>query len=270
MIVTRIGTPALVSFWDGQVHSVFRSSCNIRLPDGPLVCLHQFASGVLPYSFYVPDLDTQLFYPGQPVQARSDEIIVDEQYFIPIADDVEMVDTRITTGLLPRRCDTEWELLRQVRESQLRDDTLVRQVYDALGDSLDKLHHALLTGHQEDLFRYCQACIGFGQGLTPSGDDMLLGTFAALHGYAPELVPSLAQAASPLLARTNEISSSYLTLAMEGYATTPVLEVLRNLGSGKTQPVETLLSVGHASGSDILYGILATVKKLWDKEKGRK
>lgn len=270
MIVTRIGTPALVSFGDGQVHSVFHSSCNIRLSEGPLMCLHQFSYGVLPYSLYVPDLDTQLFYPGQPVHVSAGEIVVNQQYFIPIADDVEVVDTRITLGVLPQSCDTEWEMLRQVRESKLCEDSLLQQVYDDLADALENLHHALLSGRQEELAQHCQACIGYGQGLTPSGDDMLLGTFAALHGFAPQLVPSLAEVMSPLLDRTNEISRSYLTLAMEGYAATPVLEVLRCLGSGQTQPAETLLSVGHASGSDILYGILTTVKKLWDKEKGRK
>lgn len=269
MIITRIGTPALVSFWDGQMHSVFRSSCNIRLQDGPLVCLHRFEYGVLPHSFYVSDLDTQLFYPGQSVRATSEAIVVDEQYFIPWADDVEVVDTRIITGKLPGSCDTEWDLLKQVRHTQLQDDLLLVQVYDALSVSLRSLHRALLAGDSDKVFHHCQACIGFGQGLTPSGDDMLLGTFAALHRYMPEQVPTLAQAVTPLLAQTNEISSSYLTLAMNGYAASPVLEALHSLGSGQTKPVETLLSIGHASGSDILYGILTTVKELRDKEKGR-
>ena len=269
MIVTRVGLPALVSSWNGQVHSVFRSSCNIRLQDGPLICLHRFEYGVLPHSLYIPDLETDLFYPGQAVQATPEKIMVGNQHPVFWADDAEEVDTRIVTGPLPRIRDCEWAMQKRIRQGQEQGHDLLHQIYSALDDSLNRLIHALLLGRWDELTDHCRACIGFGQGLTPSGDDMLLGTFAALHRYAPEFAPALSNAVSPLLPCTNEISSSYLALAMDGYAATPVLETLHCLGSGQTQPMETLLSVGHSSGSDILFGILTTVKKLWDKEKGR-
>ena len=172
-------------------------------------------------------------------------------------------------GPLPCTCDVEWRAHNHIRQIQGQSNPLFRQIYGALDVSLEKLLYALLLGDRSELVNHCRACIGFGQGLTPSGDDMVLGTFAALHRYAPEFVPALSNAVSPLLPCTNEISSSYLALAMDGYAATPVLETLHCLGSGQTQPMETLLSVGHSSGSDILFGILTTVKKLWDKEKGR-
>lgn len=147
---------------------------------------------------------------------------------------------------------------------------MMGQIYALLTHHLGQLLPALFAGDQEAVAQHCHACVGLGQGLTPSGDDMLLGVLAALHRYTPACIPLLSQAIHPLLHRTNEISASYLDLAMKGYVATPVLDVLYHLGQNWEAPKRVLLSVGHSSGSDILYGILTAVKELWDKEKGRK
>lgn len=269
MVISKIGIPMLPAGWSGQVHSVFHNSCNIRLSSGPLVCLHRFDFGILPHSLYVPGLDTHAFQPGQLVQATPEGLMVDGTLAFGWADHVEVVDTKIQPGALPRTWSDEWQTFSQLQQTQQNTPDMMEKVYTSLTHHLGQLIPAIFAKDQETVAQHCYACVGLGQGLTPSGDDMLLGVLAALHRYAPAYVPLLRRAIHPLLNRTNEISASYLELAMQGYVATPVQDVLHHLGQNWAAPKRILLSVGHSSGSDILYGILTAVKEMWDKEKGR-
>lgn len=270
MVISKIGVPKLPTDWSGEVHSVFQNSCNIRLSGGPLVCLHRFDFGILPHSFYVPELNTHLFQPGQLVQATPEGLMIDGALVFRWADHMEVVDTQVMTGALPHTWSDEWQTFNQLQQTQQNTPDMMGQVYASLTCHLGQLLPAVFAADQEAVAKHCHACVGLGQGLTPSGDDMLLGVLAALHRYDPASIPLLRQAIPPLLHRTNEISASYLDLAMQGYVATPVLDVLHHLGQNWDAPKRILLSVGHSSGSDILYGILTAVKELWDKEKGRK
>lgn len=269
MQITKVGTPVLPAVWSGEIHSVFHNSCNIRLSGGPLVYLHRFAFGVLPHSFYIPELNTQPLQPRQPVQATPAGLMIDGTLTFSWAHHMEAVDTKVTPDTLPHTWSNEWQTLEQLQQTQFSTPDMMNQIYQSLTHHLGQLLPALLDGDQASVAQHCHACVGLGQGLTPSGDDMLLGVLAALHRYDPACVPLLCQAIRPLLHRTNEISASYLDLAMKGYVATPVLDVLHHLGQNWDAPKRVLLSVGHSSGSDILYGILTTVKELRDKEKGR-
>ena len=261
MVITKVGTPTLPDRWEGEVHSVFSNSCNLRLHQGPLVCLHRFSFGMLPHSLYVPDLDTQGMAPGQPVHASPSGLVIDHACSIPWSEHLEVVETRIQPAPLPTVWQEEWEVLHQIEIQQQQYQGVLLQVYQTLTQQLSQVLQALFSGQTDALTHACNACLGLGQGLTPSGDDMLLGVLAALHRYAPQWVPPLKQSLAPLLGRTNEISAGYLDWAMEGYVSTPVLDVLHHLGQNWEEPRKVLLSVGHSSGSDILYGTLTAVKK---------
>lgn len=100
--------------------------------------------------------------------------------------------------------------------------------------------------------------IGYGPGLTPSGDDIVTGMLAVLH--TTDLftrLPSFLPPADQLAQLTTSVSCSYLNSAIRGEFSTPVLKVIRHLQSGRSpQPaIGRLLSVGHTSGADILLGI---------------
>ena len=97
---------------------------------------------------------------------------------------------------------------------------------------------------------------------------MLLGTLTALHMYRPDLAKRLGAEVLPLTQRTNDISRSYLELAVQGYAATPVIRAAEHPDS--IESVELLLSVGHSSGCDILEGMLTTVQNIRAKKEERK
>lgn len=263
MYITAIGLPALLPQWEGSVHSVFRNSCNIRVKDGRLLTVHRFDFGMLPCSLFVPNLSTGQWRPGDPVRGDSCGILLGEER-IGWAERVEEVDTSIPgPKALPTSLDGAWRLL---REKQRSADSLpmVEETYCRLRREIDLLWKGLICNDKECIRTQCQACIGLGQGLTPTGDDMLLGTLAALHMYQPELARRLGEGMLPLLDRTNDISRSYLEFAIHGYAATPVIRATEHL-SGDTGALETLLSVGHSSGGDILEGILIATQYLQEK-----
>lgn len=98
--------------------------------------------------------------------------------------------------------------------------------------------------------------IGRGPGLTPSGDDMLTGMMAVFHAAQISLnifLPS----AERLEMLTTAVSCSYLNNARLGEFTTPVLQVMRCLQTGRdpNRALRRLLGVGHTSGADIILGI---------------
>lgn len=107
---------------------------------------------------------------------------------------------------------------------------------------------------------------GVGGGLTPAGDDFVVGVclaaWAGLHGAGgPDLCAQVVEAAAPL---TTTLSAAYLRAAARGECAA----VWHALFAALTQPeavrqaamqeaVGALLRVGHTSGADGLAGFLA-------------
>jgi hypothetical protein len=108
---------------------------------------------------------------------------------------------------------------------------------------------------------------GLGPGLTPSGDDMLVGAMAVLCAsqFSAEIQqhPFLPPA-DQLALLTTSVSCSYLNSARVGAFPSPVLRVMRHLQPGRDpQPaLWRLLSVGHTSGADMLVGMVVALKWL--------
>lgn len=108
---------------------------------------------------------------------------------------------------------------------------------------------------------------GLGPGLTPSGDDMLVGAMAmlfasqfSLHIQQHPFLPS----ADQLALLTTSVSCSYLNSARVGAFSSPVLRVVRHLQHGRDPlpAIRRLLAVGHTSGADMLVGMVVALKWL--------
>ncbi len=107
--------------------------------------------------------------------------------------------------------------------------------------------------------------IGLGQGLTPSGDDLLGGIFLALaHRPHPKWLlglPALqANLEKACEASTNPISAALLANNMAGVSFGELHDMLDALESNDSRHIENsreaLLSLGSSSGSDLLAGLL--------------
>lgn len=114
--------------------------------------------------------------------------------------------------------------------------------------------------------------IGCGPGLTPSGDDMLIGALAILYatGLASPQRPFLPPA-DQLAHLTTSVSCCYLNSARHGTFSTPVLRLLRRWQSTRCaqSAVRRLLNIGHTSGADTLLGMAMTQQGLRQRESRR-
>ena len=110
---------------------------------------------------------------------------------------------------------------------------------------------------------------GRGPGLTPSGDDLLVGICYALTVW-PRLVAGDARTVRELLVgaarpRTTRISAAYLDAARDGLAAEPWHVLIRSLGGPAAETraaVRRLLLVGETSGADALTGFCWAWRRL--------
>jgi hypothetical protein len=119
-----------------------------------------------------------------------------------------------------------------------------------------------------------RALAGFGHGLTPAGDDFLLGAIYALWATRPveeaqRLVEVVVEAAIP---RTTSLSAAWLKAAARGEAGAPWHDLVQAVSGqwavGSEQwtvmaAVERILATGHTSGADALAGFTAVLARGW-------
>jgi len=111
--------------------------------------------------------------------------------------------------------------------------------------------------------------IGWGEGLTPAGDDFLVGWLAALGrlGCCDRDLEFLAAVRRAILARianTTQIAGHFLSLATQGHFVEAILCVLDALlcQQGREiaeNAVERLLQIGATSGADLCTGLLGGI-----------
>jgi hypothetical protein len=110
--------------------------------------------------------------------------------------------------------------------------------------------------------RCARGMLGLGPGLTPSGDDFLVGLFAVLNipgspcqGWLGTGTDVLAGAERA----TNAISLAALTQAARGRVRESIAGLIEHLMHGAPErlatPLRRVLSIGSTSGADIVAGI---------------
>lgn len=139
------------------------------------------------------------------------------------------------------------------------DDAVAR-----LGLRTAALERALGVRDPDATARAVHGLVGHGPGLTPSGDDALVGVATVLHRAGASGAPTgamrrlLAAAVRPRLGRTTPISAHHLALALHGHSgehlTTLVDEWLAR-GAPTALAVARVRAVGATSGLDALVGV---------------
>ncbi len=115
--------------------------------------------------------------------------------------------------------------------------------------------------------------IGLGEGLTPSGDDLLCGVLYCLNAFSPaapgiaETARRLREALLPLLPLTGAVSRAYLAAATEDGFFEVVADFADALIEERDLPdaLAALLAVGASSGGDIAAGFLLAAGELENK-----
>jgi hypothetical protein len=125
----------------------------------------------------------------------------------------------------------------------------------------------LWAGRQESvvttLLTLVKALVGLGEGLTPSGDDFLVGLLAVLHltGSLPcgAGSPVHMQFCQCVRLGTSQLSGEFLRCAFEGHFAEPLVRLVQSLCApvmdAWSAHAATLAAVGHSSGVDAMVGI---------------
>jgi hypothetical protein len=144
-----------------------------------------------------------------------------------------------------------------------------------MGDEgLSALEQALLSLDRPVIPHHALSLLGLGPGLTPSGDDVLVGLLAGLFVLGHRIPGSPALDIIPLItdvvmdaapARTTALSRTMLYYAAHGVAVEPLLDVLQApfgqpAAEGNVKGLHRLLSIGHSSGRDMLAGAMLALE----------
>ena len=125
---------------------------------------------------------------------------------------------------------------------------------------------AFRKGHGERAALCVDALVGFGAGLTPSGDDflggLLFGANALRTAYPNSRFLDAAVPAETHRARTHPISWTLLDDHIKGHAVAPLHVIVNGILAGASiegirPAVLQLVRVGHSSGWDTLAGLFA-------------
>lgn len=140
---------------------------------------------------------------------------------------------------------------------------LPARIIQAAEQHIPMLVKGIEANDKSSMAKAAKGLAGIGPGLTPAGDDLLLGVMHGLWAtrvseQAGELSAQISRAAVP---RTHILSAAWLEAAAAGEAGEPwhdLIDALRQRDdTGLRAAVMAILPTGHTSGSDALGGFLA-------------
>ena len=262
-----------------RVLNVFEHACNLVNPAGEVLSLVIGERGLTPFALLLPVNPLPLFSfvsPASLVRVEGQKLSVGPltinwetaRSWNPtpdwaalgrcLADRARLADLAAGLANLPLR-GSLLELFVAPPQGSLLPRALAGKARPAALALIDGLRSASVSQASAG----AQQLAGLGGGLTPAGDDFIVGAllavWAGLYGSGlEELAGSLAVAAAQ---RTTTLSGAYLRAAARGECAAPWHGLFAALLAGEPASIRRaladLLSVGHTSGGDALAGFLA-------------
>lgn len=130
------------------------------------------------------------------------------------------------------------------------------------------LRRSVSTGDLLSIVEAQTNLVGFGPGLTPSGDDFLVGFWTTMQMLADEkfedTIKHSIEALSALSKRTTLYGWSQLHAMQKGFCNEPLRTAIKSLGNTDHQDktLTRLTSLGGSTGLDITLGITESLQSL--------
>lgn len=278
-----IGEAVPAESFDAVVHSAFESAVNMRLSkEDRLISVLISDRYKLPQGIHITqkDIQFQTLEPGSLAACRGGTLRFDT---FPLSIDlrgtpvwkcgVAGLKMEMDSPSSQQAWSTAWDLLnRRQRRTNcdiIADDVFRLQAGSILGQKISRPVLQLVASSDAfDAGRSIQAAesmIGIGPGLTPSGDDILIGFLAGLwslsgrHPKHHSFLRTFGEGILQIAQRTNEISRTYLYHAARGQFSSALSTLVENIGTGGDveQATQDAMRVGHSSGMDTVTGLLA-------------
>ena len=238
-------TPIRAMRWLQQTHMLrilhlFANSCNLLNQDDQLISIVSPSIGLGPFSLIIPEFALEKVHHGEPIR---------------------VVDGRLEIGNWGLGIDglTVWDAV--PKWGQLKGRVFENGRLFPLAPKIQYHFDRLLSGLKSEsetiVIDAAYSLAGLGEGLTPTGDDILMGAIYALWVYQPhsEWIRLIGETAVP---RTTTLSAAFLRAAMDGEATIHWHQLVQN----HPHAIQKILSIGHTSGRDAWTGFLQTIKLL--------
>ena len=267
-----------------QVHSVFLRACNIETESGELITLLAPGSDNVPHGIRcappLPPFSLRLRR-GQVANLEVAMLCISTADFMLDLSRAAVWNGTVADASPGLRGAQAQAALRELRET-LREHAPVQGVAPALFSSVSPrstieralvarmaktlpiLARATETGDAGAAVSAMRVLVGLGAGLTPAGDDFIVGYLAALWSRSRRepgiaaLLNALAVPVGQLSLCTNAISRQMLLDALQGHFAERLIEVMHCVCAGGDVAGATMraLEVGHSSGADVLCGLL--------------
>lgn len=268
--------------FDALIHSAFDSAVNLRLADKDRIITlmisedHELPQGI---RIWTETSSLRTLNPGLHAAARGGILRFDSS---PLAVDLRGASVwecrvpglNLNMGQLSAQqaWSTAWDLLNNQQRLKnvdlVADDLFHTGTGSPLSRRISRPVTCLVTSTDGfDVHGVLDAAgqmIGLGPGVTPSGDDILIGFLAGLWSMAGQnkqqlgFIRSLGRELIQLVKGTGEISRTYIIHAAQGQFSSSLSHLAEAIatGGGVEEAVQTALRVGHSSGMDSVTGLL--------------
>lgn len=258
--------------WRGTVHSVFTRAVNLRCgTDGRLYTLAVAGSDDAPSTLVVDTASFERFAlrPAMPAAVRAGTLRAGDLA-------VELDGARAWSARLPAwppagvRLDWLAHFLDRhgvaggIRPRPRPANAFEAETARRLCRGTEALQSALRARDTAAVRRAAAELIGLGPGLTPAGDDYVLGLLTAFALRGPGAAAereALAGVIADSADRTNAISHAALAHAARGRVRQSIVDLATALAERDRATIpfraDRVLAIGATSGTDILTGLLA-------------
>jgi hypothetical protein len=273
--------------FDAAVHSVFQSAINLRpAGEGELLTLVISSEADLPQGIRLDTPESfsfEEFQIGESVVCR-DGILQFEGSSLTVQlrgarrwkCDLSRLEADLTNPTASTAWSLVWEALNK-RQQLLHADIVASDLLHPeesarLGTARkagQAMRELLQATRQYDSAGTAavNALIGLGSGLTPSGDDLLVGYLAGLwcvvrdQNERAQFISDLGKTIISLSRQTNDISRTYLYHAAQGQVSSRLADLAEAISEGQSpnrllKIAEAAISVGHTSGMETVTGLM--------------
>ncbi|HUG35162.1 MAG TPA: DUF2877 domain-containing protein [Anaerolineales bacterium] len=268
--------------FDAVIQSVFESAVNLRLAgEDRLITLLISESYELPQGIRVTDknfplqsliVDLHAASRGGILRFESSPLTVDLRgapiWKCPIPE----LGADMGSPPVQKAWSIAWELL-NLQQGLRKTDILADDLFQInTGSSLSRRMSKPVMGlvasteqfDTDNAIRAAEKMIGLGPGVTPSGDDILIGFLAGLWSTAGQdqrqslFIRSFGAELVQRARQTSEISRTYIFHAAQGQFSSSLSHLVESITAGDEveEAAQTAMRVGHSSGMDSVTGLL--------------
>ena len=271
--------------FDAVVHSVFRSAANLRSnKSNRLLTLLASSQPDLPQGIRLdaPDeFSFEMLRAGEQVSCRdgflrSDSLTIDLRGARRWKCDLSALEADTAKPTVFAAWSFVWDALNQrqrLSETEIIADDLFHSggttrsgVSRKTSEALRELVAATRRFDLADASAV-RALIGLGFGLTPSGDDLLVGYLAGLWSTVrgkndrAQFLAGLGKSIIRHSRQTNDISRTYLYHATRGQVSSRLTDLCEVISRGEKperlrESADAAMQLGHSSGMDAVTGLL--------------